>query len=249
LVPSFYCFCDYFWLIISQLQFNFTDIHLPNNPLLLPRSIPGRDVLQPLQSEAQSAANVVATAISPAISKVQSAASAATAIPDIKDMIPRNCSLGTKQFCFGFDNRTECNDLPLNLSNIVPEAVATVIGDQVQALQPLPGILAKVTVANIQHCLILGPVLMFVMIIILCFANYLLRLSIRTGMVIIFVAGLICCIPFVIPTVILFVVQSKIENLPSSIEVQKGDVSNYSLGVLCCGVVMMLLATLSPILL
>jgi hypothetical protein len=217
----------------------------------MPRSIPGRDFLQSLQSEAQSATNVVATAIPSAISKVQSAASAATAIPDInivKEMIPRNCSLGTKQFCVGFDNRTECNNLPLNLSNIVPEAVATFVGDQVQALQPLPEILAKVTVANIQDCLILGLVLMLVMPIILCFAHYLLGLSIRIGMVIIFVAGLTCCVPFFIPTVVLFAVQSKIENLPSIIEVQKGDVSNYCLGVLCCGVVMTLLATLSPIL-
>ena len=45
------------------------------------------------------------------------------------------------------------------------------------------------------------------------------------------------------------VVQSKIQNLTSSIEVQKGDVSNYCLGVLCCGIAMTLLATLSPILL
>jgi hypothetical protein len=132
----------------------------------MPRTIPGRDILQPLQSEAQSAANIVSTAISPAISKVQSAASAATALPDfntVKEMIPRNCSLGTKQFCFGFDNRTECNNLPLNLSNIVPESVASFIGGQFQALQPLQGILAKVTMANIQVCLILGLVLMLVM--------------------------------------------------------------------------------------
>jgi hypothetical protein len=217
----------------------------------MPRSIPERDIFQPLQNEGQSAANIVATALSPAISKAQSAASAATAVPDInavKGMIPRNCSLGTKQFCVGFDNRTDCSNLPLNLSKIVPEAVATFVGDKVQALQPLPGILTKVTVANIQDCMILGLVLMLVMTISLCFAGCLSRLGIRIGMVIIFMAGLICCLPFVIPTVILFAVQSKIDNLPSSIEVQKGNVSNYCLGALCCGVVMTLLASLSPIL-
>ena len=242
--------CDHFWLIISQLQFNFTEIHLP---LLTRRS--KRDVLQPLQSEALSAANVVATAISPAMSKDQNAASAATDIPDIntiREMIPRNCSLGTKQFCVGFDNHTECNNLPLNLSKIVSEAVTPFVGDQVYALQPLPGTLIKVTVAYIQACLILGLVLMLVMTIILGFilgfANYLLRLSIRIGMVIIFMGGLICCILFAIPTGVLYAVQSKIDNLPSSIQVQKGNASNYCLGVLCFGVVMTLLATLSPIL-
>jgi hypothetical protein len=229
----------------------------------MPRSIPGRDVLRPLQSEAQSAANVVATDISPAISKVQSAASAAqstanvvataaiskiqsaasaaTAINTAKEMIPRNCSLGTKQFCFGFYNRTECHNLPLNLSNIVPEAVATFVGDQVQALEPLPWILA-----NIQGCLILGLVLLIlVMAVILCLAKCLLRLSICIGMVIIGVAGLLCCVPFAIPTFILFAVQSKIQNLPSNIEVQKGDVSYYCLGILFCGIIMTLSAILS----
>lgn len=253
-----------FGLIISQLQFNFnfTGIHLPHNPLLMPRSIPGRDVLQTLKSEAQSAASVVATdispaisnvqsvasaaqtAISPAISKIQSGASAATVIPDTVKEIPRNCTLGTKQFCLGFNNRTEpeCHNLPLNLSNIVPETVATLVGDHVQALQPLPGILTIVT--HIQDFLILGLVLMLVMPAILCFVNCLLRLSIHTWMVII--GLLICCVPFFIPTVILFHVQSKIQNLPSSIEVQKGDVSNYCLGVLFCGILMTLLATFSP---
>jgi len=107
------------------------NIYLPNNPLLMPRSILRRDVRQPLQSEAQSAANVVATAISPAISKFWSAASVATTIPDIntiKEIVSRNCLLGTKQFYLGFNNCTECNNLLLNLSNIVLEAVATFVG-------------------------------------------------------------------------------------------------------------------------
>ena len=155
---------------ISQLQFNFTDVHPPNNPLLMARSTPERDFLQSFQSEAQSAAGVAATAISPAISKVQSAAGAATAIPDqVKDMIPRNCSLGTKQFCFGFDNSLpRCKNLPLNLSSTVPEAVKTVLADQIMALQTLPGILTNVTVSNVQDCLILGLALMTVMPAILC---------------------------------------------------------------------------------
>jgi len=82
-------------------------------------------------------------------------------------MIPKNCLLGTKQFCFGFNNRTECNNLLLNLSSIVLESVASFIGSQFQALQLLDVILAKVTVANIQVCLILGLVLILVIATIL----------------------------------------------------------------------------------
>jgi hypothetical protein len=180
---------------------------------------------------------------------------AATAILDaneVKEMIPRNCSLGTKQFCVGFDNRLECNNLPLNLSIIATEAVASFVGNQFQTVQPLQGILAKVTVANIQNCLISGLVLMLVITTIFIsslfgLANCLLRLGIRIWMLTIFIVGLICCVPFGIPTVILFTAQSKIQNLSSAIEVQKGDASNYCLGALCCGFIMVLLATISPI--
>jgi hypothetical protein len=103
------------------------------------------------------------TAISAASSKVQGATGAVvTAISDITNitainaMIPRNCLLGTKQFCIGFDTNTTCYDLPLNISNIVPEAVVKFVSDEVKSLQPLEGILAKVTLASIQGWVILG---------------------------------------------------------------------------------------------
>jgi hypothetical protein len=93
-------------------------------------------------------------------------------------MIPRNCSLGTKQFCFGFNNRTECNNLPLNLSNIVPEAVATFVGDQVQALQ----------YGKYSRQFDSGPS------VDACYDHHFvlckLRLSVRIGMMIVFVAGI-----------------------------------------------------------
>src|SRR4051812_12684587 len=102
----------------------------------MPRDLPGSDILQPLQTKAQSAANVAATAVPGAISKVESAAkAAATAIPDadaIKRSIPRNFSLGTKQFCVGFSDRTEYKNLPLKISSVIPEAVTKIIGDQVE---------------------------------------------------------------------------------------------------------------------
>lgn len=239
----------------------------------MPRDIPGSDILGLLQSEAQGAANVAATAIPGAISKVQSAASAAaTAIPRakaIEALIPRNCSLGTKQFCVGFSNRTECNSLPLNISDIVPKALANLVDDkaqplegilvsiivnQVQALQPLEGILTRVTPSNTQVCLILGLVLMLVLrVIFACsifsrifsLASFLFKLGVFIRVIVCLVSGLICLIPFLIPTVILYILQSKPQNLPSSIEVEKGEVSGYCLGAFCCTVVMMLLITVT----
>jgi len=140
-----------FQLISCQLQFNFTNIH-PPNPSIKPRAIP--DLTQPFQSEAQSAASALTAALPAAASKVQSGIGAAASdINTIKGLIPRNCSVGTKQFCVGFVHNTTCNGLPLNISDIIPEAVTSFIGDEAQSLQPLEGVMAKVTPTVIQGCL------------------------------------------------------------------------------------------------
>jgi hypothetical protein len=71
--------------------------------------------------------------------------------------------VGTRKFCIGFHN-----DLTLNISNTVPEAVASFVEDEVQSLRPLEGILAKVTPANIQGRSILGCVfILFILFIVL----------------------------------------------------------------------------------
>jgi len=64
-------------------------------------------------------------AIPSTISQVQSALNAAAiAIPKaIKELIPKNCSLGIKQFYIGFTYNITYNDLPLTLSDIVLEKV------------------------------------------------------------------------------------------------------------------------------
>ncbi|KAI9770496.1 MAG: hypothetical protein M1839_003177 [Geoglossum umbratile] len=53
---------------IMTLSFNFTNIQLPNNPFLMPHDFPDGDILQPLQTKAQSAADIAATAVPGAIS-------------------------------------------------------------------------------------------------------------------------------------------------------------------------------------
>jgi hypothetical protein len=194
-----------------------------------------------LQSEAQSAASVLTTAIPAAASKIQSATSSIeTAGSDaIKSLIPRNCSLGTKQFCVGFSTHTKCNDLPLNISDIIPEDIVNFVGDEIQALQPLEGIMAKVTPGNIQDLLVLGC---FVMAFLLGFLISGLLTSVkkilRLGFCLVF--GLLCFISFLIPTYFLYLVQSKIQDLGSSIEVEKGNVANLCVGALCCAAFMVL---------
>lgn len=81
---------------------------------------------------------MLATATAAAGSKIQSVAGAAetavSKINAIKVLILRNCSLRTKQFCVGFSNHTKYNDLPLNISDIIPETITSFIGDEVQSL-------------------------------------------------------------------------------------------------------------------
>ncbi|KAH0562626.1 hypothetical protein GP486_002689 [Trichoglossum hirsutum] len=149
--------------------FDFTNIQLQNNPFPMPRDLPRSDILQPLQPKAQSAANAAAaTAVPGAISKVESVAkSATTALPNadaVREPIPRNFSLGTKQLCVGFSNRAKCKNLPLKISGVIPEHIAKIIGDRVEELH-LEQISAKITSTNIQNYLILGLVLIVLMAI------------------------------------------------------------------------------------
>ena len=66
----------------------------------------------------QSAVNAAATAIFKAI----------------EELIPKNCLLGTKQFCVGFTYNIIYNDLLLALSNIVPKKVKSFLKDQLNNL-------------------------------------------------------------------------------------------------------------------
>ncbi|KAI9773210.1 MAG: hypothetical protein M1839_002218 [Geoglossum umbratile] len=167
---------------IMTLSFNFTNIQLPNNPFLMPRDFPGGDILQPLQTKAQSAADVAATAVPGAVSKVESAAkAAATAIPGadaIKELIPRNFSLGTKQFCIGFNNRTECKNLPLKISSAIPEAATKILGDQVKELH-LEQISTGIT--SFRYFLILGLVWIAIMTVIFAVVSGICYNFERTG--------------------------------------------------------------------
>lgn len=241
------------------MQFNLTDVHLPD-PLVKPRAIPASGLLQPIQNEFQSAASLLNTAISAASIKAQGAAGAAeTAVSDITNitaieaMIPRNCSLGTKQFCIGFEDKINCTDFPLNISNIVPKAVMKFIGDDIQSLQPLEGILAKVTLAKIQDSLILGLIssLISTFLIILIFTclffefiSFAARL-LKLGACLV---SVFCFALFLLAYLTLHHVQSKIQDFKSVMMVEEGPVSNLSIGAVICAGVMMLLTILTSIL-
>jgi hypothetical protein len=78
-----------------------------------------------------------------------------------------------------------------------------------------------------------------------CIVTILLRHSVRSRLTINLVLGLACCIPLFISAVVLYIFRSKTMGLPSGIEVEKGEVSEWCLGALCCAIVMTLLTALT----
>jgi hypothetical protein len=183
-------------------------------------------------------------------SQVNSATSAIeTGIPNADSIIPKNCSLGMKQFCVGFENHVDCQDLPLDISKVLPKALTSFGGDQVKDFQSLEGILARVTPGYIRNPIIWGLVVTIATAVAyICFSCaqriglIVQRLEPTATLVMTSVIGLVCCILFAVPTIICFHLLSKAQTLTSGIRVNKGEVGRYSLGSLICVLVTTALA-------
>lgn len=172
------------------------------------------------------------------VSQAQSIANTfATAIPGgVESIIPQNLSIGTKQFCIGRANNISCHNLPPNISDILPAEIRSSLGDQLQSFEIFGKDLTNVTVNTIQNTWIAGLVLMFLLLV-----SSLLSVSrwnlfqVRFRRVLFHLtAGFIICIPFLIPVVILLVLQLRLNNLPSWIHRVQGDLTGLFTGGFCC---------------
>ncbi|KAH8653984.1 hypothetical protein BGZ60DRAFT_419110 [Tricladium varicosporioides] len=102
--------------------------------------------------------------------------------------------------------------------------------------------MAKVMPTVIQGCFVFGlgflalTGVMFLSIFfrIISVVNFFLRLGVC-------LLAVLCLVPFVIPTAILYLVQSEIQSLGSTIGIEKGDVTSQCIGALVCAAVVMLL--------
>ena len=191
-----------------------------------------------IPSEARSVASALSTAAPAAASQVPGAleTAASQALQAIEASIPRNCSLGTKKFCVSFSNSTNCDNLPLNISKIIPAKVQKFLENEIDALQPLEGILAKLTIIKVQVSLILGLIVMFIIAFLfisllfvrfLGFAPYILEVGVYT------LCGL-CFVFFFVPAFFFKDIQLEIKDLGSNIRVKRGNVGNLSIGALSC---------------
>jgi len=81
--------------------------------------------VQSLQSKAPSVTTVAFSVISDAQTVVSSAITAIQT--DLELVIPKNCTLGTRYFCFGYVNNVTYSRLPLNVSDLLLRALPALI--------------------------------------------------------------------------------------------------------------------------
>lgn len=214
------------------------------------------NIIQPLQSDVQSAATVVATAIPSVVSQVHSGAIAlSTAIPDsIEALIPQYLSLGTKKFCMGFaQNATpSCSELPLNFSTHIPTKVEEFFRIDSNDIGYVTSALLKITTV-VYDCLLCGLVLVLAIIVIsgslsfptVCLSNIPGLKILRAGVPLLL--GIISCTFLTINLVILRFLDTKTKQFPSWIQVENGEVNTkLSLWSLICAIIAMVVSTLSP---
>jgi hypothetical protein len=209
---------------ISYLGARDVSLSLPTNPPAIPGivSIAASDVVP------------VATSVA---SEVQSAVSSATTSFEtaVGSVIPQNCSLGIEYFCIGFTDRLDCGALPLTLSNIMPSS---------SGVQNLDRSLAEVTPRSIRGCLVTGAVFTtLAMFFSICSLS-----THRVGLVsfqwilgrsthLRSICSLICCIPLLALTVILYGLQL-MAKLPMEVTLETGEASRQVLAALIFAVLM-----------
>ena len=137
-----------------------------------------------------------------------------------------------------------CHNLPLSLSDIIPPEVEKPFRDTFTDISAFDKLLKEVTTPYIRNSLTAGLISIFTAGVIFIYSIHGQVLNsvcnvIKTKVWILllyFTFGLIFSSPFLIPTVILYILRSKVDQLPAWIQVQQGDVYKLCLGSLCCAV-------------
>ncbi|EHY57100.1 hypothetical protein HRR83_002599 [Exophiala dermatitidis] len=202
-----------------------------------PTQVPlrARGLIPTAVTEAGSVVSNAATAASGAPSQANSIASAAaTAVNGAITAIPRNLSIGTKQYCVGFSDHVECHQLPVNISRIVPQVVTNILSDQMEDLDYLRSIFAKATPGWIRDPFIISIATALVIAVVFFtsmfswpFGAGTLLQDLMLPLMPRLVIGLFCCIAYLLPTIVLYLLYSKSKDLSSEIRADQGPVGGY----------------------
>jgi hypothetical protein len=154
----------------------------------------------------------------------------------IDALIPINCSVGTQQFCIGFGDKTTCNNFPLELSDFIPGNIAGFITNVIPALQSLAIEVARLP-STILGLFSVGLALLALILLLfsfpIFFPDVLHFLKVFQKLKIALILGLFACSAFLIPLIIIHVIQGKLQSLDSSFEVEKGSIYDLCLIAIC----------------
>lgn len=232
------------YLDLTASKFNFPNINIRESSPLTPpgiSNIPSSNAIESLQSQAQSGASVAATGVSSVVSQAQSAVSSAVNAFEtaVNALIPKNCTLGTEYLCVGFSDHVLNFTLPLNVSDPLsgvlsdfPVSPTQNLQHLNQSLQTLERTLSTITSQNFKIYFVVGLVfvicalglgILFVCPLWTCSTWTLHGFNMPLVLMLKVLFSVFCCITFLIPTVILYVVVSNVHRMPFKVE--SGDVN------------------------
>ena len=205
---------------------------------------PGQGLVSPISS----AVGKVPAQITKVGSAVGAAATKISAT--LEATVPKNCSVGTTQFCVGFATKSTCHQLPVDLSQIIPTEIQKDLPDSFD-LQAINGVLARITSPYIEWALIAGLVALCILVLaFICTLNGWVNLFVgshkhrATGIFVHYIIGLLFCAPFLVPTVVLGLLVSKMQAAPSWVQFHQGEVFGLCVGCLCCAATVVFLGGL-----
>jgi hypothetical protein len=183
-----------------------------------------------LSGAAGSAATAVQSAVSSGLHAAATGAS--TVIPSaVEDALFQNMSLGFKQICLGWQNRSRvCHDLPVNLSAVMPPLLEDVWTSPVQQLQQAEEEVVSAVMGTARQSLIAGVVLLVAFAIVVVFRP---RATEAWRKAILVSIGFGCLVvPFLLSTVMVYETQAQIHKIlheSSFVAIENGNAAKLSL--------------------
>lgn len=150
----------------------------------------------------------------------------------------------------GFSDHVECHRLPVNVSEIILQVGMNVLSDQMEDLGHLRSILAKASPGWIRDPFIIGIVTAVVLAVAFFTAMFswpfgagILMRDLTLQLVPRLIIGLLCCISYLVPTIVLYLLYSKSKELSSEIKADQGPVGGYCWGTLFSALLMTTMTT------
>jgi hypothetical protein len=248
------------WILTEDLctQFNLTSTF---SDLISPSSLQPlsqRDILDDLQNGANSLLAIAATRASAAAGHVESAISSVVAslpeVPNIENYVPMNCSFGTREFCIGYRHKQSlsCSDSLFNISVLLPDEIKALPDSVEDALRQRIGDLSpladsfKSLRTSILICTLAGLFMMLLLVLLRIpqFYNWIHKkfsLSFKTRVIILLFMAPACCAPYFALAILHRQVVKTAEKLPDWVAVEKGEVFEYSIGLVVCAVLLLVI--------